>query len=329
MKTVLASVAGGAGAALLAGSAFALLGPPQFPQSDLHSPDGTWTAEIDGIGQVTNLFPPDQPVDDNVFETVVYEASASGGNLSRRVDGNFVLVEAIVDQDGAHSFGRLESLDSDLSIEIDNLMIDGPAGGVLVTIRCVNKGPAPQDCKLFYYCDFDISGDFGDDEAFTVPNPPEPRLIAIEQFDNKGSEGPKPLWFGGCPNYKSWQIDLYPELQTALDDGVAQLADADGTEPGSADHTAALSSATATLEPGESLEMLVGIGGVGFTAPGLCETAPPCPWDCQPMPDNNVGINDLLALLSQWGGAGGCDFNGGGVGITDLLKLLSTWGPCR
>ncbi|MFQ5843888.1 MAG: hypothetical protein ACE5JG_02765 [Planctomycetota bacterium] len=36
----------------------------------------------------------------------------------------------------------------------------------------------------------------------------------------------------------------------------------------------------------------------------------------------------LLALLSQWGGAGGCDFDGGGVGITDLLKLLGNWAGC-
>jgi len=54
-----------------------------------------------------------------------------------------------------------------------------------------------------------------------------------------------------------------------------------------------------------------------------------CPWDCQAVPDGNVGINDLLDLLAQWNTAGPCDFNGGNVGIVDLLKLLSEWGPCN
>ncbi len=26
-----------------------------------------------------------------------------------------------------------------------------------------------------------------------------------------------------------------------------------------------------------------------------------CPWDCQAVPDGNVGINDFLALLGHWG----------------------------
>ncbi len=53
-----------------------------------------------------------------------------------------------------------------------------------------------------------------------------------------------------------------------------------------------------------------------------------CPWDCQAVPNGSVGINDLLDLLAQWGGAGACNFDGGVVGITDLLKLLANWGPC-
>jgi hypothetical protein len=53
-----------------------------------------------------------------------------------------------------------------------------------------------------------------------------------------------------------------------------------------------------------------------------------CPWDCQAAPDGNVGINDLLNLLAQWGNGGACDFNGGGVGINDLLELLGQWGAC-
>ena len=60
----------------------------------------------------------------------------------------------------------------------------------------------------------------------------------------------------------------------------------------------------------------------------LGNEAAACEWDCQAVADGNVGIGDLLALLAQWGGAGDCDFDGGGAGINDLLELLSNWGPC-
>ncbi len=55
---------------------------------------------------------------------------------------------------------------------------------------------------------------------------------------------------------------------------------------------------------------------------------PSCPQDCGDM-DGNVGINDFLALLAQWGSVGSsCDIDGGGVGINDFLDLLANWGPC-
>jgi len=54
----------------------------------------------------------------------------------------------------------------------------------------------------------------------------------------------------------------------------------------------------------------------------------PCPWDCEAVPDGNVGINDFLLLLAQWSAEGSCDFNGGGVGIVDFLELLANWGLC-
>ncbi len=58
------------------------------------------------------------------------------------------------------------------------------------------------------------------------------------------------------------------------------------------------------------------------------EEAPePSPRDCDG--DGQVGITDLLALLSQWGGPGSCDIDGNGtVDILDLLALLANWGPC-
>ena len=57
--------------------------------------------------------------------------------------------------------------------------------------------------------------------------------------------------------------------------------------------------------------------------------APACPWDCEDVPNGNVGINDFLELLSQWLMVGtSCDFDGGGVGINAFLELLANWGPC-
>jgi len=56
----------------------------------------------------------------------------------------------------------------------------------------------------------------------------------------------------------------------------------------------------------------------------------PCPWDCGDG-DGEVGINDFLALLAQWGETGtSCDFIPGdaGVGIDEFLDLLANWGVC-
>ena len=55
---------------------------------------------------------------------------------------------------------------------------------------------------------------------------------------------------------------------------------------------------------------------------------PPCPWDCAG-DDGEVGINDFLALIAQWGTAGSCDTDGdGAVDIDDFLALLANWGLC-
>ena len=55
-----------------------------------------------------------------------------------------------------------------------------------------------------------------------------------------------------------------------------------------------------------------------------------CPWDLDH--DGNVGISDLLTLLSAWGPVptpDPPDFTGDSiVGTSDLLILLANWGPC-
>ena len=60
--------------------------------------------------------------------------------------------------------------------------------------------------------------------------------------------------------------------------------------------------------------------------PDNCQT---CPWDCAQPPDNEVGIEEFLAVLGGWGQPGPCDFDGDGqVGIEEFLKVLGVWGPC-
>ncbi len=289
------------------------------------SPDGLWTACVDPFGQVVDLFTPDQPLSDNIFETLLYEASfPHSGGLSRRVEANFVVTAGpIVSGAGDSTWTRLTKALGGMSIEITNRMVGGAAGGVQVQIRCENKGPQPITCKLFYYCDFDISGTFQNDEATPLFDGTG-RLVAIEQIDFLPPN--KPLWFGGCPNYKSWAIDLFPTLRTALDLGLPQLPSADFTIPGAADHTAAIAGDEVVLGPGQSTTMEVGIGGPGFSK---CKSK--CPYDCDGSNDGIVGINDFLAVLAQWGTPGApCDKTSGdpGVGILDFLGLLAAWGPC-
>ena len=309
--------------------------PIVFPTDELESSDGMWRAIIgslaaDTVGQIRDFFTPDQPATDNVFETLLYEASTDSGGLSRRVEDNYVLTEAVVDMDGTHSLARLETVGGSIAITLENFMIDGADGGVQVKVTCENVSAAPTDCKIFYYCDYDISGDFGDDEASLIPGPGPSGVHAVEQIDNMG-DGPKPLWFGGCPSYTGWEINTWSDLRADLDGGIAALANVDGTAPGNDDHTAALSSALVTLQPGETVTISYGIGAVGFTSLPDCEPpeGEPCPWDCQEIPDGDVGINDFLGLLAQWGLVDtSCDFDGGGVGINDFLKLLAQWGAC-
>ncbi len=72
------------------------------------------------------------------------------------------------------------------------------------------------------------------------------------------------------------------------------------------------------------------IGGPGDDSVGTDRAdAEACTGDCAGMPDGQVAIVDLLALLGQWGGPGSCDLDGDQVvDIQDLLALLPQWGAC-
>ncbi|MHC4318321.1 MAG: hypothetical protein ACYS1B_07240 [Planctomycetota bacterium] len=270
------------------------------------------------------LYTPDQPTTNNIFETLVFEASAHNNNLTRRVEDFYTVTQSIDESD--HTFTRLEKTGDVLSIEIDNWMVSGPTGGVRVEIRLINKGPASTIAKLFYYCDLEISDTLSDDEAGTINDPGGGGVLALEQYDAPPADPAKPLWFGGCPIYKSWEIDVYSNLVDALDAGISQLSNTDNTAPGGADHTMALSGEATVLLPGGTAELFAGIGGPGIYG---CPQFPACPWDCARPADKMVSVVDFLALLAQWGTPGTCDFNNSGVvDIVDFLKLLAAWGPC-
>ncbi|MHC4429285.1 MAG: hypothetical protein ACYS0D_11900, partial [Planctomycetota bacterium] len=315
---------------ILAGTALgciAVMASAAHGQRVITSADGLWTATVDDFGQVVNLVTPDQPTVDNVFETLVFEASPHNGLLSRRME-TFYTVSQVIDAPD-HTFTRLEKNQDFLSIEIDNYMISGPTGGVRVEIRLINKGPTSTAAKLFYYCDLEISGTFLDDEATTVIDPGSGGVLALEQFDAPPADPAKPLWFGGCPVYKSWEIDNYAFLLNRLDGGINQLASADNSAPGAGDHTLALSGDEEPLLPGGAIALYAAIGGPGING---CPQLPWCPCDCAPVVrDKVVSVLDFLMLLSQWGGPGSCDCAqppNGVVDILDFLAILGAWGPC-
>jgi hypothetical protein len=70
------------------------------------------------------------------------------------------------------------------------------------------------------------------------------------------------------------------------------------------------------------------VGTVGVIDGTAVECLPPCPWDLDC--NDDVGFDDLLAVLGAWGTepGGPPDFDGGGVGFSDLLEILGHWGPC-
>ena len=68
-----------------------------------------------------------------------------------------------------------------------------------------------------------------------------------------------------------------------------------------------------------------GSSGVVFQTP-LAQTLP-CPADFDG--DGNVNVNDMLRVISDWGGTGRADLNGDSVvNVTDILQLLDSWGEC-
>jgi hypothetical protein len=46
--------------------------------------------------------------------------------------------------------------------------------------------------------------------------------------------------------------------------------------------------------------------------------------------DGEVNVNDLLAIIAEWGASGGSsDVDGSGtVDVSDLLAVIAAWGGC-
>ncbi|MCH2148545.1 MAG: S8 family serine peptidase [Phycisphaerales bacterium] len=66
-----------------------------------------------------------------------------------------------------------------------------------------------------------------------------------------------------------------------------------------------------------------------FAAVKAVDVEDPCPADIDG--NGSVGVDDLLALIANWGPCTGCagDFDeSGAVGVDDLLLLIGSWGPC-
>ncbi len=83
--------------------------------------------------------------------------------------------------------------------------------------------------------------------------------------------------------------------------------------------------------PANTVQLVVTTTYGALTPLGQSGSSRPCPWDCEPIPDGAIGINDFLELLAQWAMLdSSCDLCQGapGVGVEDFLDLLSHWGDC-
>ena len=218
------------------------------------SPDGMWTGTIDPnfTGQLTGvaLFG-----NDDLFETLFYEASGANGNMTWRVEQNYNPVSQNI---GANS-ATFRSMRNDGRIRLDTsvVMLNGPSGGALFRMTYTNVDPAGGTERLrpFFYADIDADPGAGGDSAQWLA-----ASNAIEQFDIGAL-----WWIGGAEVYTGWEIETFPALRTVLDGGVSSLSNAGGG--GLADWTGVLSGALVSLNPGQSVSMTVGIGGAGIPSP--------------------------------------------------------------
>jgi MYXO-CTERM domain-containing protein len=229
----------------------ALTAPAALAQ-DISSPDALWRATLDtnGTGQITNLYTPSSSTTDNLFETLWYEAT--DGGLSTRIEGNYTNTGSVVGANSA-SFSLVRN-DGVFGLDVAVNMANGAGGGAQFALTWTNLSSSTRVHKAFAYADLDIAGSAGgDDSAWTGS--------AIYQ-----SEAGSGIYFGNLQAYKSWEITTFASLRTALDGGIAQLANAGGGV--SADFTGAISGFETTLAPGDSYTFRFSLNSDGTPAPG-------------------------------------------------------------
>ena len=161
----------------------------------------------------------------------------------------------------------------DASVE----MLNGLSGGALFITTYTNVSTTVENFQPFFYADVDANPGFLGDSAQWLP-----ASNAIEQFDTGAL-----FWIGGAEVYTAWEIDVFPSLRSALDFGVINLLNGGGG--GLNDWTGALSGPSVSLSPGESVSMIMGVGGEGIGGAT-------CPCACDFEPDPACDIFDFLAF---------------------------------
>jgi hypothetical protein len=147
---------------------------------------------------------------------------------------------------------------------------------------------------------------------------------------NPDAADPDCLEYGAGTDTQDWDAYGLPDCWVNHIANVGHNVNgSSGDAPGTDAHLSL--EVTVTLPAGPAASVVVEyLHTYGDSCPwGQDCTAGGCIWDCESVPDGQVGVTDFLAILAQWGQVGtSCDYDGGGVGVTDFLELLANWGPC-
>ncbi len=116
-------------------------------------------------------------------------------------------------------------------------------------------------------------------------------------------------------------IDL-EDAFAAVPEAVAMAAVSYATEDGGA--------LDACCQAPESLDGDGHVQAAEYVVVDLCDFDPAACCHADVSGDGVVDVNDLLAVLADWGQTGGpADIDGDGtVGVDDLLATIASWGPC-
>jgi hypothetical protein len=167
--------------------------------------------------------------------------------------------------------------------------------------------------------------------AVTVSSPQATAYVGAKRGITPDPSDPECPAYGDVPDLQVWEAYGLPDCwRNHIANVGYHLDGVSGAEPGDDAHVALEIPVALPAGPGTSTTVEV-MFTYGQPVPWGQEGGEPdpCPWDCEPVGDGEVGITDFLALLAQWGQPEtSCDFDGGGVGVSDFLFMLANWGPC-